>query len=97
MNALYDVEKKIEFFSVLADKTRQEIIFLFYKKKEACVTYISEQFELSRPTISHHLLIMKRAGILKSRKEGKEVYYSFNKEFVIEQMEELLLLVKKCC
>jgi DNA-binding transcriptional ArsR family regulator len=39
---------------------------------------------------------MKRAKLLKTRKEGKEVYYSFNREHVIEEMESLLESLKKC-
>jgi DNA-binding transcriptional ArsR family regulator len=80
----------------LTDMTRLKIIALFYENKEMCVTTIAEQFNLSRPTISHHLNLMKRAKILKSRKEGKEIYYSFNKEHVIEMMESILENLKKC-
>jgi DNA-binding transcriptional ArsR family regulator len=80
----------------LTDKTRLKIIALFYENKELCVTNIAEQFELSRPTISHHLNLMKRAKLLNTRKDGKEVYYSFNREHAILVMEEILESLKKC-
>lgn len=91
------LEEKTELFKLLSDVTRQEIILFFYNKNEACVSEIASQFELSRPTISHHLILMKKIGILSSTKRQKEVYYSFNKEFVIKHLEELLDLVKGCC
>jgi DNA-binding transcriptional ArsR family regulator len=89
-------EDCVEMLVALTDMTRLRIIALFYEHKELCVTTIADHFELSRPTISHHLNLMKRAKLLKTRKEGKEVYYSFNREHVIEEMEALLESLKKC-
>jgi len=80
----------------LTDVTRLKIIALFYENSELCVSAIAEQFELTRPTISHHLNLMKRAKLLKTRKEGKEIYYSFNREHVIQTMESVLESMKKC-
>jgi DNA-binding transcriptional ArsR family regulator len=87
----------LDLFNALSDKTRQEIIGLFYIKKEANVTEIARHFSLSRPTISHHLNLMKRVKILKSRKDGKEIYYYFNKEYVVNLLETLLKFLKGCC
>lgn len=86
-----------DFLSALSDKTRQEIITFFYGTEEACVSEIASRFTLSRPAISHHLILMRKAKILNSRKEGKEMYYSFNKEYVVTQLENLTRLIKKCC
>lgn len=90
-------EDCMELLRALADETRQEIIALFYTNKELCVTEIAENFKLSRPTISHHLNLMKRTKLLNARKESKEIYYSFNKEYVIEMMETILERLKNCC
>ena len=87
----------LELLRALSDKTRQEIIMVFADKKEARVTDIAKKFTLSRPTISHHLNLMKRAKILKSRKEGKEIYYSINKDYVIRLMSSILNGIKRCC
>jgi len=43
-----------------------------------CVGEIVDAFNVSQPTISHHLNILKVANVVKSRKEGKQVYYSLN-------------------
>lgn len=87
----------LEILNALSDRTRQEIVMLFYTLQEACVTDIAGHFRLSRPTISHHLILMKRAGILNSRKEGKEVYYSFNKQYVVGTLKSLVKMLEGCC
>ena len=90
-------EECSDFFNVLSDKTRQDIIMIFSTKKEVGVTEIAENFALSRPTISHHLNLMRRAKFLNSRKEGKEIYYSLNKEFVINLLESIVKNLRTCC
>jgi ArsR family transcriptional regulator, arsenate/arsenite/antimonite-responsive transcriptional repressor len=95
----YEQEKEaiLDLLNALNDPTRQEIVFLFRKQEEFCVNDIARQFSLSRPTISHHLNLMKRAKILNSRKEGKEVFYSFNKEYVLNALDMLTNYIKGCC
>lgn len=83
--------------SALADETRQEIIMVFAHSKELCANDIAENFSLSRPTVSHHLNLMKRIGILNSRKSGKEIYYSFNKSYVTGALRSLIKILEKCC
>jgi ArsR family transcriptional regulator, arsenate/arsenite/antimonite-responsive transcriptional repressor len=90
-------ESILDLLSALNDPTRQEIIFLFQKQPEFCVNDIARQFSLSRPAISHHLNLMKRAKILSSRKDGKEVFYSFNKEHVLKVLDMLTGFLKGCC
>jgi len=65
------------FFKALLDGTRQKILELLYNK-EMCVSEICKHFRISQPSISHHLGILKQAGLVKTRKEGKEIYYSLN-------------------
>ncbi len=90
-------EKCPDFFSALADKTRQEIIMIFAAQKEVCVNDIASKFILSRPTISHHLNLLKRAKILNSRKEGKEIYFSVNKPYIKELFAVVLKDIDTCC
>lgn len=80
-----------------SDETRQEIIKLFAIKKEWRANDVAENFTLSRPTISHHLNLMKRAKILNSRKNGKEIYYSFNKKYAVKLLTSILNSIKKSC
>ncbi len=96
-NKNFDFELILELLNALNDHTRQQILMLFQSNKEYCVNEIAKHFEISRPTVSHHLNLMKRAKLLTSRKEGKEVYYSFNKEHVVDTLEALVNLLKGCC
>lgn len=66
---------------ILSDRNRAKIIYHLRKRKKANVKEINSLFRLSQPTISHHLKILKKLGILKSEKFGKEVYYSLNKNY----------------
>jgi len=87
----------LDLLNALNDKTRQDILLLFQARQEYCVNDIAKQFKVSRPTVSHHLNLMKRSKILNSRKDGKEIYYSFNKEYVIGTLELLVGYLKGCC
>ena len=70
-------EKLESFFKAVGDPTRLKILSLL-RKKEMCVSEVCDQFDMAQPTISHHLSILKNAGIVTARKEGKSVYYSLN-------------------
>jgi ArsR family transcriptional regulator, arsenate/arsenite/antimonite-responsive transcriptional repressor len=90
-------EPCMDLLRALADKTRQQIILLFVKNKELCVNDIAREFSLSRPTISHHLSLMKRAKLLNSRKEGKEIFHSLNKKYIEEMLASILKNINCCC
>lgn len=57
---------------------RVDIINLLQKKKKISVTDITKHFKVTQPTISHHLQYLKESGIIKSKKEGRNVYYYIN-------------------
>ncbi|NJD01044.1 MAG: winged helix-turn-helix transcriptional regulator [Ruminiclostridium sp.] len=92
---LEECNECLELFHALSDKTRQEIVKIFADIKEVCVTDIAKKFTLSRPTISHHLNLMKRSKLLNSRKEGKEIYYSLNKDYIIKLFSSILDSIKR--
>ena len=71
----------VAFAKALADETRQKIM------KLCCcnwlsVTEIVEQLDVAQPTVSHHLAILKEAGLVKVRPDGKQTFYSLNQERV---------------
>jgi DNA-binding transcriptional ArsR family regulator len=72
-------DRCVDFCKALCDDTRQKILEML-REQEMCVGDIADAFRLSQPTISHHLSILKVAKVVKSRKEGKQVYYSLNHE-----------------
>ena len=90
-NEYADVQK----LKALADDTRVQILQLLAKKdKDMNVNEIAQKFAISRPTISHHLQIMKMAGILDSRKQGKDTYYSVNMYSLTALAQSILAFVK---
>jgi ArsR family transcriptional regulator len=74
----------VEFCKALADETRQGILQLLQNRGEQCVGDIVETFSSSQPTISHHLRLLRDAGLVTTRKEGKMVYYALNQNNVTE-------------
>ncbi len=61
-------------FKALADPTRQKIM-LMLEGKHRSVTEIVDFFNLSQPTISRHLGVLKNAGLVESDKKGQNVFY----------------------
>jgi ArsR family transcriptional regulator len=73
----------VEFCKALADGTRQRILEMLMEQV-MCVGDIVEAFDMSQPTISHHLNVLKQFGLVASRKDGKQVYYSINRDSVVQ-------------
>ena len=73
----------VEFCRALADDTRQRILEMLLER-EMCVGDIVDAFDMSQPTISHHLSVLKQFGLVASRKEGKQVFYAINRDNVVE-------------
>lgn len=76
-------DRSNEVFAAMADSTRTRILELL-KTEELCVSDICARFNMTQPSMSRHLQILKRAGLVKSDKRGREVFYSFDREAVIE-------------
>ena len=73
----------VEFCKALGDDTRQQILQMLLQG-ELSVGEIVEAFDVSQPTISHHLNVLKQVNLVTSRKEGKQVYYAINHGNVVE-------------
>ncbi|MFW5999784.1 MAG: ArsR/SmtB family transcription factor [Halanaerobiaceae bacterium] len=68
-------EVRAEIAKALAHKTRLEIIDILIEKGEKCVCELTEILEVSQSTVSKHLGILKKAGLVDSKKEGLNVTY----------------------
>ncbi len=62
-------------FKALADPTRVAIVNRLSVADEGCVCNLTETFDLSQPTISHHLKILRDAGLVESSRRGTWAYY----------------------
>lgn len=85
-------------FRALSDPTRLKILILL-KEREMCVSEICDEFDMKQPSISHHLDILKRSGLVTSDKRGREVYYKFEGDGLVkccgDQMSILDIVIKK--
>ena len=77
---IYDLA---ELFKVFGDSTRTGILCVL-EKGELCVSDIASILEMSISAISHQLRVLRGAKLVKSRKEGKDVFYSLDDEHVTE-------------
>ena len=71
-NKLYDLA---ELFKTFGDSTRIRILFVLFEA-EVCVCDLAETLHMTQSAISHQLKILKQNKLIKSRREGKSIFYS---------------------
>ena len=79
-------KKLAEFFKMIGDPTRTKILFAL-DQNEMCVCDIANVLGMTKSSISHQLATLKQSGIVKYRKEGKEVYYTLDDDHVQQVFE----------
>ena len=84
-----DWQPTAQVFAAMGDATRQKILLLFGPDEELSIKDIADIFPLSRTAIVHHLLVLERAGVLESRREGKAALYSLREDKVLEAVDRL--------
>ena len=81
----------------LASESRLNIMLLFLDGQERTVNQISDAIGLGQPATSEHLAVLKQAGVLISRKEGKEVYFRPDRTRILQTLDTLNYLLRRCC
>jgi ArsR family transcriptional regulator, arsenate/arsenite/antimonite-responsive transcriptional repressor len=81
-------DRAIELFHALSDETRLEIIELL-GKGERCVCELTDTLDAAQSRLSFHLRVLKDAGIVRDRKDGRWVHYELNLE-AFDEMESLV-------
>ncbi|CEJ75526.1 ArsR family transcriptional regulator [[Clostridium] sordellii] len=81
-------------FKALSDKTRREILKLL-NNKDMSAGEIAEHFDISKPSISKHLDILREAELISSEKKGQFVIYSINTSVIQEVLGNFLEIFKK--
>src|SRR3954469_19166831 len=72
---LGEAERLASRFKALADPTRVAIVNRLAHAAETCVCDLTAAFDLSQPTISHHLKVLRHAGLVESTRRGTWAYY----------------------
>jgi len=83
---------EVRIFKAFADINRLKIIKLL-KEGELCVCELTTALSTSQSTVSHHLSVLRTAGLIKERKEGKWSYFRLSDGAVIEILNQAKLLI----
>ncbi|MFR7638736.1 MULTISPECIES: helix-turn-helix transcriptional regulator [Allobaculum] len=75
------LERLADFYKVMGDQTRLKILIAL-EKKELCVSDLCNVIGMSRSAVSHQLKALKAAKLIRSRKDGKAVYYFLDDEHI---------------
>ena len=79
-----DAAEVAERFKALADPTRVRMVNLLLRNPELCVCDLQANFDLSQPTISHHLGLLRKAGLVESTERGRWAFYRVRDEAISE-------------
>ena len=84
-----EIQKNADKIKAIGDPTRLKIIYLL-KHGELCVCEIMAVLNKPQPTVSHHLNLLKNAGLLKWRKEGVWTHYKLSNSELPENLKKLV-------
>ena len=82
-------------YTALGDEHRQRILLTFEPGERLNIGQVVDVSTLSRSAVSHHLKILRDAGVLLSEKRGKEVHFWINKDFLVEAMETVVAFIRR--
>ena len=88
------LNSEAKIFKALSDVNRLKIVQLL-KEGELCACELTLALSNSQSTVSHHLSVLKNAGLIKERNEGKWSYFRLSEGAIIELLKQVKLLVDK--
>lgn len=80
-------------FQALSDPTRRQILRLL-QERDMSAGLIADEFNISKPSVSHHLNVLKAANLVLVERDGQHLIYSLNTSVVQEFVQELMELFK---
>lgn len=92
-HTVFDVTSATAVFHALSDETRLEILDCL-RDGERCVCELTEVLKAAQSRLSFHLRVLKDAGLIRDRAEGRWMYYTLNEQG-LEEAEELIRTLKK--
>ena len=84
--------RSVELFHALSDETRLEIVAML-RRGECCVCDLTQALDAAQSRLSFHLKVLKDAGIVRDRKDGRWVHYELDRD-AFEEIEELVAAMK---
>ncbi len=75
-----------DLFKLIGDTTRLRILFAL-DHDEMCVCDLANVLNMTKSSISHQLAVLRRSGVVKCRKNGKEVYYTLDDDHIVKLFE----------
>lgn len=90
------ITKLSSFFKVMGDETRVRIICELAQGEicEMCVNELAESLDISQSAISHQLKQLRDQGLVKTRREGKNIYYSLDDDHVVHILDAAVVHIK---
>lgn len=88
-------EQVLPLFNAMGDTTRQSIILLLAQHEHLSVKELTTYTALSRPAISHHLKILREAGLIEEKRDGVKRYYYPNFTRYIYPMKQIITEIEK--
>ena len=85
----------VQTFKLLADETRLRILMYLHKAGELHVSALCDRLKQSQPAVSHHLALMRVAGLIEARRDGKHNFYSIRKMHAYRLMSEFFSAMKQ--
>ncbi len=82
-------------FFAFAEMPRQQILLLLTEHQEMNVGQLADRLPLSRPAISHHLKILRQAGLLEVRQQGTENFHYLSAHSAVDLIERFLAEFKR--
>lgn len=86
-----------DFLKALANESRQQIMLLFARGAELSVNQVAERAGISQSAASQQLALLRRGGIVTSRRAGKEVLYRGDRDSVSRILDDLQGYLRFCC
>ncbi len=80
---------KVALLNALADETRLDIMAFLQRRKEASVSDIRRHMKREQSAISHHLACLRSCGLVSTRRDGRNIYYSLNGKDRVGKMLDL--------
>jgi ArsR family transcriptional regulator, arsenate/arsenite/antimonite-responsive transcriptional repressor len=82
-------------FKALNDPIRRKILEILKKQGDLSAGEIADHFDISKPSISHHLDLLKQAGLVEVMRDGQFLYYSINTTIIDELLKWTIKLSSK--